>query len=290
MLIGQVPALVVAMISAQKQDASRAEELLDAFQKSADWSILGVHLNLGLALLLLSFAIGMIGIYLAIRLHSRSFRSLITPFSNIQYSKIAFGFIVWLVISLVAEGISYALNPQDYLWNFEWKPFLGLLLVCFTLLPLQTSFEELTVRGYLMQGLGLWFRYPILALIISSVLFASLHIMNPEVNQYGKWTMLMYYTIAGMFLGLMTLWDDSLELALGVHFATNFMSAVFVSYEGAALQTPALFRMSNTDIEMMTGSFVLLAVIFLFICALKYKWPHPSYLFKKLNNKIDAVS
>ncbi len=282
-IIGQIPTLVVAMLAANRKNHDQAEELLDSFQAGADWSVLDVDLNFGLFLILLSFAIGLIGIFIAIKLHGRSFKSLITPNPRIDFRKIAFGFFVWLLLSLLAEGISWFLHPEDYVWNFRWKPFLVLLLICISLLPLQTSFEELALRGYLMQGFGLVFRYPIVAVLATSFFFASLHLMNPEVAQYGRWTMLTYYSIAGIFLGLMTVMDDGLELALGVHFATNFVSAVFVSYEGAALQTPALFKMLNTDIQMMTGGFVVLAFIFLLLCAIKYKWPHPSYLFKKIN-------
>ena len=289
-IIGQIPALVVAMLGAKKTDPTGAGALITEFQSSADWSVLGIDLNLGLALLLLSFAVGIIGIIIAVNMLGRSIKSLITPSRKINFSKIAFGFFLWLFISLLAEGIAYVLHPSDYIWNFEWKPFVILVLICVSLLPFQTSFEELALRGYLMQGLGRWLRYPLPALILSSVLFASLHIMNPEVVRYGRWTMLTYYSIAGIFLGVMTVFDNSLELALGVHFATNFTSALFISYEGAALQTPALFKMMRTDIEMMTGSFVVLAGIFLFICAIKYKWPDPSYLIKKINYHHENVT
>ena len=47
--------------------------------------------------------------------------------------------------------------------------------------------------------------------------------MNPEVEKLG-YLILVYYIGSGLFLGIITLMDEGIELALGFHFANNFPS------------------------------------------------------------------
>ena len=78
--------------------------------------------------------------------------------------------------------------------------------------------------------------------------------------------------------------DDGLELALGVHAATNFAGAVFVGYNGAAIQTDSLFTAQEINPMYMTIGFVLVSIIFLIIMKYKYQWGS----FKKLAEPITA--
>lgn len=287
--LGQIPFTIYAR---WKTKMVYGDDWKVHFEKIGDpsqWAELGMNPLFALALFLLTFLGATVGLYIAIRaINARPFRSLITTAKKINIPKIIFGFIVWLIITSSAEGLGYILNPGDYVWNFEWRSFVILLVICLCILPIQTSFEELFVRGYLMQYFGVWLKVPLLAIIFSSLFFASLHMMNPEIAQYGRGIMLAYYICAGSFLAIMTVMDDSLELALGVHFATNFSSALFVTYEGAALQTPALFKMINTDMDYMITGFLIMAFIFLFICYKRYNWPSPHYLLKRIELNEDS--
>jgi len=84
--------------------------------------------------------------------------------------------------------------------------------------------------------------------------------------------MMFYYIGAGVFLGLITIWDDRLELALGVHAATNFLGAVFMGYTGAAIQTESLFKTDALNVVQMVIAFYIGAIIFTLICKRKYGW------------------
>ena len=84
--------------------------------------------------------------------------------------------------------------------------------------------------------------------------------------------MQMYYLSAGLLLGIMTIMDDSLELALGVHFATNFFAATLVGFEGASLQTDTLIKAREVDPYLMLISMAVGGAIFLWIAGRKYKW------------------
>jgi hypothetical protein len=92
------------------------------------------------------------------------------------------------------------------------------------------------------------------------------------VEEFGVGIMFTYYASVGFFLGLITVMDGSLELALGVHAATNMFSALFVSYEGGALKTYAIFNTEVVNVGLMLPIFFVVAAIYFIICWKKYKW------------------
>jgi membrane protease YdiL (CAAX protease family) len=51
------------------------------------------------------------------------------------------------------------------------------------LTSIQASAEELLFRGYLLQGTGLVTRRTVLLTVVNGVLFAVLHLSNPEVGR-----------------------------------------------------------------------------------------------------------
>jgi hypothetical protein len=89
-----------------------------------------------------------------------------------------------------------------------------------------------------------------------------------------------YYIGVGLFLGIITLLDNSLELALGIHAATNIYGALFVTFKGSALQTPALFRISEMNVSLMLLLFFIMAALFMLIAGRKYKWNNMGEILK----------
>jgi hypothetical protein len=71
---------------------------------------------------------------------------------------------------------------------------------------------------------------------------------------------------------LITILDDSLELALGVHAATNVFGAAFFSFEGSVLQTDSLVKATSINPYLMIATFMVSAVIFMVVCHNKYGW------------------
>ena len=104
------------------------------------------------------------------------------------------------------------------------------------LIPIQTSWEEYVFRGYLMQGFATLFRSRWGALLLTSFVFGSLHLFNPEVEKLGYGVMI-YYIGTGLFLGILTLMDEGIELALGFHAANNLTTALLVTSSWTAFQT-----------------------------------------------------
>jgi Na+/H+-dicarboxylate symporter len=140
-------------------------------------------------------------------------------------------------------------------------------------LPVQTSFEELLFRGYLMQGFGTLFKNAIYPLIITSLIFGMLHGFNPEVQKLGS-IILIYYIATGLLFGIVTLMDDGTELALGMHAANNVIAAVLVTSDWMVFQTDALWvDVSEPSVGVETFFPVLVVYpIVIWVFSKKYNW------------------
>lgn len=230
--------------------------------------------NPTLFLILLPFAVVLPFIYLVVtRLHQRSFLSLITSRDRVDYRKTLFSFFLWGIVSALMVIFDYMMSPEDYVWNFKPLTFLILLLISVVMIPLQTSMEELIFRGYLMQGFGVLFKNRWMPLLITSILFGLLHIWNPEIDKLGI-HLIWYYIGTGLFLGVITLMDEGIELALGFHAANNLVTALLVTASWTAFQTESLL-IDNSEPSLGMEIIFTLAVIYpllALIFAKKYQW------------------
>jgi len=290
--LGQLP-LYGIVFWKFSSDTSLGEEALAQFESNLDFEMLGLNKNIGFLLLILMFGFALFGLYLVVKyLHQKDLKTYITSNERIDFRKIFFGFGLWMIISVLLEAISYLLSPETY--SFRWIPdsFIPLLIISIVFLPIQTSFEELFFRGYIMQGITFFAKNKWLPILLSSIFFGLVHGTNPEVAKYGFWTMQFYYIIAGLFLALITVLDDGLELALGVHAATNIFGATLFTYEGSVLQTDSLFISNEVKPWLMISGFIIGASIFIFVCFKKYAWPSFSTLLDKVyadNAEITAI-
>jgi membrane protease YdiL (CAAX protease family) len=158
--------------------------------------------------------------------------------------------------------VGIEMSPEDYLWNFELERFLLLAIIAICLVPIQTSFEEYMFRGYLMQGLGNIFKNRFLPLILTSVGFGLLHYANPEIDKLGN-ILMVYYIGTGFFLGVITLMDEGMELALGFHAANNLFTALLVTADWTAFQTYSIYK-DISDPTSMSNSEIILPVLIIF--------------------------
>jgi hypothetical protein len=96
---------------------------------------------------------------------------------------------------------------------------------------------------------------------VTAVLFAVPHLGNRELAS-GFVPLTLYYLAFGVFLGVVTLWDNRLELAIGVHVANNLSSALLFTFEGSSLQTPAVFTSAGLQPWRNLVTFAVLAMVF----------------------------
>ena len=267
-LLGQIPYTVILI-------AKALESGLDLQNLDPNQIMTLLESNLNLFLMLLSYAAGLLGVFFVVKyLHKQSLRSLTTSRSKIDWRRFWFAFLFWGIISSTMVLIDHYISPEHYEFNFKLVPFLILAAIALVLVPLQTSFEEYLFRGYLMQGLGVLCKNKWVPLIVTSSLFGLLHIANPEIEKLG-YILLVHYIGTGFFLGIITLMDEGLELALGFHAANNLFTALLVTADWTAFQTHSILRdVSDPDISNFEvfASVLIVYPILIFIFAKVYKW------------------
>jgi membrane protease YdiL (CAAX protease family) len=201
-------------------------------------------------------------IYFAVKtIHRRPILSVMTPGSTLNWKLIFFGAGLWLFLSIWVTVGDVLLHPGTYRWAFDFRQWLPFVLTALILTPIQTTAEEWMFRGYLLQGMGRITRNKTALIILSGLIFAVPHFLNPEM-QIDFVLLALFYFSFGAFLTWMTLKYQSLELAMGVHAANNLFTVVIANYEGSALQSPALFIASGLDPVYSLLSFLAAALIF----------------------------
>ncbi|NUY80027.1 CPBP family intramembrane metalloprotease [Flavobacterium sp. MAH-1] len=233
--------------------------------------------NVMLVANLFPFALLLGLLFLMVRaLHERSLLSLTTSRKKIDFGRIFFSFTFIVLLTIGTFWISYEIDPSDLVWNFDPFKFSVLLVLSVLLFPAQIAFEEYLFRGFLMQQIGVATASRAVPFVITSILFGLFHSANPEVGEMGPGVM-VFYIGTGFLLGIMTLMDEGLELALGFHLGNNLMAALLVTSDFSALQTDAVFRYtaqkdSGDMLSEMIVSIVITYPLILLILGKKYKW------------------
>lgn len=277
-VVGQLPISIAIIIKSFKNGSmpSSNEAVLHFFEP-----------NLQLFLLLLTFVFAFVAIYFVItKLHRQTFLSVTTSRKKIDWHRVLFSFAIWSFISIVLTMTSYYLNPNDFQINFKPIPFAILFVISVVMIPVQTSTEEYLFRGYLMQGFANLSKNKWFPLLMTSVLFGSLHIFNPEIEKLGYFV-LVYYIGTGLLLGILTLMDEGMELALGFHAANNLIGALLITTDWGALQTYSIFKdisQPNVGAEILIP-LVILYPFLLFLFSKKYSWTNWK---EKLTGKIET--
>ena len=261
------------------------EQMDEAYKKMGDINgIKSLIINLSPFIFLLALLF-----FLVRFLHKRSILSLTTSRNKVDYKRIFFSFGLIVFLTIVGFAVSYSFDNSQIIWNFNPLRFTILFIISIAMFPFQIGFEEYLFRGFLMQQIGIAVKNRWFPLLFTSVVFGLFHSANPEVYKMGFGVM-AFYIGTGFLLGIMTLMDESLELALGFHLGNNLMAALLITSDFSAIQTDAIFKYSgiensNDILNEMIVSILIVYPIILFIFAKKYNWTNWS---RKLSGKIDA--
>ena len=246
------------------------------------------NLSLIINLIPFVFLLGLLFLLVYI-VNNRSVLSLTTSRSKVDYKRILFSFGLIVFISIIGFLVSFYIDNSNIVWNFKPLNFSILLIISLILFPFQIGLEEYLFRGYFMQQIGIAFRNRWFPLLFTSIAFGLLHSANPEVAEMGFGVMI-FYIGTGLLLGVMTLMDEGMELALGFHFGNNLMVSLLLTSEFSALQTDALFKYTGVENTSGTLTEMIISIaitypIILFILAKKYKWANWK---DKLTGKVNS--
>ncbi len=154
------------------------------------------------------------------------------------------GLLVGVLMLASAVGISAILgyiafeegNPQTQGFTA-----LGGVSILFLGWMVQGAAEELLTRGWLLQVIGSRY-HPVVGVLLSSLLFALLHGLNPNVSVIGLLNIFLF----GIFAALYTLYEGGLWGIFSIHSAWNWAQGNLFGFEVSGLE-----KVGNTAINLM---------------------------------------
>ena len=171
-----------------------------------------------------------------------------------------FGVGTALMAAVVAAGIAlsaWRITPRDS-WDVP-----GIAGWTAVLTP-AALYEEILLRGILLQGLAMTFvarlsrtpepsdglapettrrRCVVAGAVASSLIFATMHMLNPEVGAHGRGPQVVAFlgiAAAGILLCAAFLWTGDLWLAAGLHFGWNWAQSILFGLPVSGFVLPSL--------------------------------------------------
>ena len=144
------------------------------------------------------------------------------------------GFILLTVLNLTLIDLTY-FSFYDQIFYF----------FLFTVVSLN---EEIAIRGYILHNLSSSFdKY--VALIISSLVFMTMHLGNPNIGILS----LVNLFLAGIFLGIYTIHKNNLWFPIGAHLTWNYLQGPIFGFEVSGNKINSLFEQKLNGHELLTG-------------------------------------
>jgi membrane protease YdiL (CAAX protease family) len=170
----------------------------------------------------------------------------------------SFGF-----ISLIGMG-----NIEVLDLNFNIEQIIGSII----LMILVAIHEEVIVRGYILNSLmGINNKYT--ALLLSSLLFAVLHLANPNISTIS----FVNLVLAGFLLGISYIHTKNLWFPIALHFSWNFMQGPILGFEVSGNKIQSVVLQQITGNEYITGGNFgfegsLIATFIIAVCIIILDW------------------
>lgn len=278
--IGAVPLLLAMLIKSVSNPAVFSQLAANP----NDFSVIGLNPNVGFVMMLFPFIAGLIAFILLVKpLNNRTFKMTINGTGKIRWDRFLISGTVWLILSALYLLFYLKLDPANFTINNKTVSLIILSIVSVLFIPFQAAFEEVLFRGYLMQGFAALVKNRWFPLIMTSIFFGLLHAFNPEVKEFGFFTMIPQYITFGLIFGIITILDDGIEAAMGAHTANNIFLCIMITNRSSALQTHALFEQNNIHPWTEFAALVFTGIVFILILKMIFKWGKMSLLFEKIS-------
>ena len=197
------------------------------------------------------------------KIHKRSPITIVTSHKTIQWKNMFKGFYIWFLLLCLFAVVDFVIDPKSYTFTFNIRTFGWLLLASLMGIPACVLLEEVFFRGYLLQAIGVLTRRPIIPLIITSVIFGSLHYWN-GINPTSCIFHVISCTLFGLMLGVIVIGEGGLETAIGIHTSQNLFASVICSDPTEIFGViPSLFNIS-TDINAPLITYIPDLVLIIF--------------------------
>ena len=276
---GAAPLLIAVLFK-----SASTPEILDLLSNNPnDFSVLGLDPIVMLIMMIFPFIAGLAAFILLIKpLNNRTLRQTINGKGRIRWDRFFISGLVWLILSAAYLFIYLNLNPSNFTINNRSFSIIILSVVSILFIPFQAAFEEVLFRGYLMQGFAAIMRNRWFPLVLSSMFFGLMHAFNPEVGEFGFFTMMPQYILFGLIFGVVTILDDGIEAAMGAHTANNVFLCIMVTSKSSVLQTPAFFEQQSVYPWTEFAGLIITGIIFIYLLSKIFKWKNFLVLFEKI--------
>jgi membrane protease YdiL (CAAX protease family) len=277
--IGAIPLLIATLI----KSASNPAVFAQLAANPNDFSVVGLGQNEGFVMMLFPFIAGLIAFIILIKpLNYRTLKMTINGGRKIRWNRFFISATVWMILLALYLIFYLKLDPENFTVNNKTSSLILLSIVSVLFIPFQAAFEELLFRGYLMQGFAALIKNRWFPVIMTSILFGLMHGFNPEIKEFGFFTMMPQYITFGMIFGIITILDDGIEAAMGAHTANNIFLCIMVTNRSSALQTRALYEQFNIHPWTEFMALVITGIIFVLILKIIFKWDKFSLLFERI--------
>jgi membrane protease YdiL (CAAX protease family) len=155
------------------------------------------------------------------------------------FSGLGIGIVMFALIVLASN----LLGGMETSWNSSGFK-LNVIVIIFLGFVIQGGTEEVIYRGWLLPILGAKYNLK-LSIIISSVMFALLHSMNPGMTIMP----VINLTLFGVFAALFALAEDSIWGICGFHSAWNWVQGSVFGVKVSGTTVPGGSVLSSTPIE-----------------------------------------
>ena len=284
-VLASVPTLIVIMTETIKSGITG-----ESASASMDLTQYGFTQNESLLIILGPFILVFLGVAWAIKyFHGFSWTQVFTAYKKFRWGNFLGAAIIWFVLLAMADYISYLIEPENYTFHFQGRQFINLMIISIICFPFQASWEELYFRGNLMQATAAASRSRYIPILVSGILFGAVHIMNPEVKEFGIANAMVQYMGFGILLAILVVMDGGLEMAFGVHIINNIYAASLVSYQGSVISSPSLISTKTSNPELMVIAFLIAAVAFLAILKYLFQWKSFRWIFEPIQKERPLV-
>ena len=174
----------------------------------------------------------------------KSFRSIGWPIKKF-IADTPVGILIAAVLIAIGSFILSRMNLVDF--NAGELGLSGVLLF-FLFFLVQSTFEEVIFRGYILNNLmDSMNKY--LALLISALVFAFAHWGNPSFDALPK----INLVLAGILLGATYIFTRNLWFPIGLHLGWNFFQGPIFGYEVSGHDTDSVFEQDMLKNNALTG-------------------------------------
>jgi uncharacterized protein len=132
-------------------------------------------------------------------------------------------------------------------WYFDEVDVTSLLLSLLLMIAVAFA-EELLFRGYILHNL-MQSMNPKAALLLSAIVFAVLHSLNPNFNLSAFLNILL----AGLLLGINYIFTRNLWFGMMLHLSWNFVQGPLLGFKVSGMELPTLLQQNIQGSVLLTG-------------------------------------